>query len=44
MTEREREELRQRMAEYNRKAGERFDDWWMFGSEKAVKRLRKMFF
>ncbi|MBQ2486530.1 MAG: hypothetical protein II518_05680 [Candidatus Methanomethylophilus sp.] len=36
------EEERRRM-EFNQKAGERFDDWCMFGDEKAVKRLRKMF-
>ena len=36
------EEERRRM-EYNQKAGERFDDWWMFGDRNAVRRLRKMF-
>ena len=48
--ERERLAAERREADYverqmlrNQEAGKRFDDWWMFGDEKAVKRLRKMF-
>lgn len=40
---RRRKDHEARMMAYNQRAGERFDDWWMFGDEKAVKRLRKMF-
>lgn len=36
------EEERRRM-EFNQKAGERLDDWWMFGDRHAIRRLRKMF-
>ena len=28
---------------YNQRVGERFNDWWMFGDDKAVRRLFKMF-
>lgn len=40
---RRREDLETRMMAYNQRAGERFDDWWMFGDHLAVRRLRKMF-
>jgi len=32
-----------RIMEYNQRAGELFDDWWMFGERQAIARLRKMF-
>ena len=38
-----RAEEETRRTEYNQRAGERFDDWWMFGDRHAIKRLRKMF-
>lgn len=38
-----RAEEETRRTAYNQRAGERFDDWWMFGDHLAVRRLRKMF-
>ena len=32
-----------RIMEYNQRVGERFNDWWMFGDDKALRRLFKMF-
>ena len=40
---RRRKDHEARMMAYNQRAGERFDDWWMFGDDKAVRRLFKMF-
>lgn len=40
-TWRAEEEIRR--TEYNQRAGERFDDWWMFGDCHAIARLKTMF-
>lgn len=41
--ERRRAEWAERQMRRNQKAGEKFNDWWMFGDHKQVARLRKMF-
>lgn len=41
--ERRSAEFAERMTAYNQRAGERFDDMWMFGDCHAVARLKTMF-